>query len=68
MGLPKIPDAKEIAEMTAKAMEPMQTSIDRVNDGIAQLGDQIERLIDIQRAIAEAQGIQLPKTVLRDAG
>jgi len=37
MGLPKIPDAKEIAAMTAKAMEPMQRELEKTNGLLNQI-------------------------------
>lgn len=43
MGLPKIPDAKEIADMTALAMEPMMAKLDLIHTALT-------RLVEIEEA------------------
>ena len=61
MGFPKIPDAKEIADMTADAMQPMMDQLETISD-------QLERLIDIQQAVATAQGVTIPPAKLKSTG
>jgi hypothetical protein len=53
MGLPKIPDPKEIAKMTAEAMQPMMDQLEMIHDTL-------ERLLDVQETIASHYAVSLP--------
>lgn len=43
MGLPKIPDAKEIAGLTAKSMEPMMVLLTEIRDLIKEQNKMLAR-------------------------
>jgi hypothetical protein len=61
VGMPKIPNSQEIAEMTKEAMAPMAADIATIRDDIGTIRDGLLRMIQLQeQAITLMGGIPAP--------